>query len=107
MTDTPKIEPVLTPLEWHEALNWPSGVVDYLVAPAERVGFGKDSPGDLAALIALANAALPDDDAHKITRDDVSQIILFADFVRKESPDAWKRGLRIAYKLLSYLPPER
>jgi hypothetical protein len=113
MTDTPKIAPALTALEWEEALAWPHGLLDYLVKPGDAIGYGKDKPEDLRALIALANAALPDDDPRKITRAGVTAMRDDAAKLRARSLNgdddlfliAWRLSL-LADALESYLPPE-
>ena len=96
MTD--RIEPALTPDQW--ARYWMEAeemvrdtdatVQDYLA---------REYPNP-AREIALANAALPDDDPRKITRADVHELAYMAD---QTDNDAL---LRIAAKLDALLPPE-
>jgi hypothetical protein len=57
---------------------------------------------NLATVIALANAALPNDDPHKITRAMIDEIRHASD----EVPYAGIELDRIADALASYLPPE-
>ncbi len=70
-----------------------------------------DFPDDLCALIALANAALPDDDPRKITRADVTALrhIDHSSFC-PEDPCTHgcdhAKALRVAAKLAALLPPE-
>lgn len=66
---------------------------------------------DLAATIALANAALPDDDPRKITRDDVFVLRQLPAFMRGlgmgSDPEGGAKAVTtLADKLASYLPPE-
>jgi hypothetical protein len=74
-------------------------------------------PIDLVAVIALANAALPDDDPRKITRRDVRRCNDIADGLEREYAagrafealgssaivDEWRT---LAARLVAYLPPE-
>jgi hypothetical protein len=110
------IAPAMSPEEWTEALSWPHGVKDYIVGPAERVGYGDDSCADMARLIALANAALPDHDPRKITWAMVALLNAMIGRTRDTlrfdgSPDgrlAWVGLLHVvqlADALASYLPP--
>ena len=115
MTDTPKIAPALTALEWEEALAWPHGLLDYLVKPGDAIGYGKDKPEDLRALIALANAALPDDDPRKITREKIAtlrEMVGYAAGAYTSSGESEDLKADEAFlspfldALESYLPPE-
>ena len=73
MTDT--IEPALTPEEWADALAWPHGLKDYLVRPAERIGYGDDAPSDLHRVAALAlHGLVVDGKPVGFTRDHVALI---------------------------------
>jgi hypothetical protein len=108
---TEKMEPALSALEWKEALAWPHGIVDYLVAPAQQVGFGSDSPADLRALIAIANVALPDDDPRKITRHTLWLIRKLREdaYIDAQHPGAlqfMREVDALVEGLASYLPPE-
>lgn len=91
MTD--KIEPALTPEEWRDTDR----------AMRQHVGALPERADDLAQVIALANAALPDSDPRKITREDVRAC-------RRETNDWFEdrdemlRGL--ADRIAALLPPE-
>lgn len=121
---TQPIEPALSPDEWENPadvgyFDWDSGIVD-VSADAFR-------PAKLPAkLIALANAALPDSDPRKITRETVRRLSALAGHLENVNdmsqeigdgyaPDVWQSAemeqgitlLRaIADALESYLPPE-
>jgi hypothetical protein len=101
------IASAMSPEEWTEALSWPHGVKDYIVGPADRVGYGDDSCADMARLIALANAALPDTDPRKITRAMVERLYGLANVLRdvhRMNIDA-EQCESLADALASYLPP--
>jgi len=114
------IPPALTAKEWSEALAWRFGITDYLVRPAELLGGGQNSPSDLARVIALANAALPDDDPRKITwamaddaREAYRSAVILATHAQNSGDETERqryRALAIRYAVLadalaSYLPP--
>lgn len=116
-----KIEPALTVSEWESGYFGQ----DIDIAPA-RVGVWLqnrlhvdvratplDNPGDFAALIALANAALPDGDPRKIDGSTITDLRLAAVAleVDAEAFQVDNRRFvsdlrRIADALSSYLPPE-
>ena len=105
MTD--HIEPALTP----DLLSWLNSDPDDVRISLER---GADQTsfflkGDLARLIALANAALPDDEPRKITR----ETIVALDWVLEQAGCTGDYTHSVADKLrpirdalASYLPPE-
>jgi hypothetical protein len=109
MTDT--IAPALTEMEWADGLYASADIT--LVR--QRVGIAGnqrlditihshplDDPADFAALIAMNNAALPDDDRRKITWKTVERLQRKA--IAGVSPrDDWM--LELADALASYLPP--
>lgn len=109
-----KIEPALTAQEWADAREPDSSEglayeVTYL--------WGRSRP---AGTIAIANAALKDDDRRKITRDKIIQLRSVAHFLEESDgrlavawpPDGnpWRKAaaeLRTTADVLeSYLPPE-
>ena len=116
------IAPALTPEEWqqksalleaHMGRDTAVSVVDsHFVLRAHDTWRGERytaavsaTPHHLVRIIALANAALPDDDPRKITRVTIAEIRNAAENVDHEwgGPDAdlW----RIADVLESFLPP--
>lgn len=68
MTDTPKIEPALTPEEWRELRAGKLDLYDTFVSAA--------SDADTVKLIAALNDDLPDSDRRKITREKIGVIRL-------------------------------
>lgn len=113
MADDTKIEPALSAEEWARAMSpgrpvfvgTPNAISD---AIGDRIldnygHFEGLSDGDAPALIALANAALPDDDPRKITHQMIDDIRESMDYIEVE------RHIetigRIADALESYLPP--
>lgn len=109
MTDTPKIEPAVTSEQWARHSDtfrrvWMIEAVD---------------EQDFAALIALANAALKDDDPRKITREKVRLVRELADlawlraksfkiaepFATQNADRARAEVEQFADALESYLPP--
>jgi hypothetical protein len=105
MTD--RIEPALTPDEWKQKRACDAHGNGAMISSGVLVGL---SGGAIAAVldpaktIALANAALPDDDLRKIARADVENLrgILTADAWAVAKADI----RRLADALASYLPPE-
>lgn len=105
-----KIEPALTPEEWAKLLGggmldgrwvdgiWKSGGVsvnsEYTVPLSELPG-----------AIAIFNAALPDSDPRKITREDVALLRDMPEWVFPT--DTLLRLESLARRLESYLPPEK
>lgn len=89
-----ELRPALTPEDWGKRShnNQETGVGVWLDEDGLGTGcdpFGAETthvrdPGDLAAVIALANAALPDDSPYKITHD-------LVDFLRSAAHDAEAR----------------
>lgn len=109
------IPPALTPEEWAKVQRdtlMPYDAFDAISA----FGMSRPSNADSAvALIALANAALPDRDPRKITRADVDALRQLAGTVRIPTGDGmtfltpgggppWATAL--AAKLAALLPPE-
>lgn len=120
MTDTP-IEPALSREEWAKRGRWPfsteAGQLEVTLSDWVYDEPGGDeyevalshtcTPQDLPALIALANAALPDDDPRKITREMVGDLDSCASWAEGEGQrDLADRVRRFAAALESYLPPE-
>ena len=102
---TNEIRPALTPEEWADALAWPHGLKDYLVRPAERIGYGDDAPSDLHRVAALALHGQP----FGFTREDVTLL--------RESRTEFAASLRasdtdldlldsLAARIEALLPPE-
>ncbi len=91
MTDTTKVEPALTAEEWERSRVRST---DYMI---------EDASGgcEYAKVIALANAALPDTDPHKITAKMVETLRNMW-YVDQEGEMLLNR---IADVLESYLPP--
>lgn len=126
--DTPKVQPALTPDEWaRNAVHFSEG--DFYGAridgPPSQMCltldvFDADRSADmrsdevavanLPALIALANAALPDGHPAKITREWVALLREVALTHEAESGDDWHDDVApiraIADALESYLPPD-
>lgn len=106
-----KIEPALTPDEWRRGekrLDQWSRIVggdDIVIEgpdPQEAVTLRK--PNEIAALIALANAALPDNDPRKITREMITKLqMLLSAFEADDHVHDWYPAVVDA--LESYLPP--
>jgi hypothetical protein len=102
MTDTSKIEPALSPEEWANL-----SVFKGETAAQHRIMLALNGGGTVAhmpATIALANAALSDDDPRKITWAMVDEIREAASFIHEVSEEQPKLK-RIAAALASYLPP--
>ena len=109
-----RIEPALTPEEWRTAKLWLAGK---MIGGKVRGSVVLDLPDKhTPAALALANAALPDTDPRKITREWVADIRERADDLAGEIAE-WvgdsprteaqiARLRRIADALESYLPPE-
>ena len=126
MTDTPKIEPALTPEAWGEFKNGREVVLgDPTDRFSPRVSFYKGKIGiyddwsngndtaDLAAIIALANAALPDDDPRKITRAHTALLFRIAQWIANGFPEDDAQSFAAGGELhdlgrilASYLPPQ-
>lgn len=125
MTD--RIEPALTAEEWREKVAWmdpyrvgvsvgitPNGVVE-IDDDDYYSGFTRTMSRP-AALIALANAALPDSDPRKITLGTVLELRRWAEFVAIGMKDSgykhevvqanFDQMRDFADALSSYLPPE-
>lgn len=104
MSDTPKIDPALTPEEWTEM----RGAGDLIGRPYYYSGIVQRSAiaGMPEMGIALLNDLLPDDDRRKITRAWVEALRA----VTQHNPDTlpgYGVPLRqLADALESYLPPE-
>lgn len=115
MTDQ-KIEPALSAEGWADARDESGALSENLLYEVCYL-WGKKQP---AATIALANAALPDDDPRKITRETVSQLRVLvgkAEDSWDEGPagEGWQSdaliaavaaGRKLVLALESYLPPE-
>lgn len=102
MTD--EIPPALTADEWAEIRTHPLPW-----GPSELIG-EYASEGEYAKALALANAALPDGDLRKITREDVVKLRSIAADMRAERPaDTWADDADVlealAAKLAAILPP--
>lgn len=101
---TEKIPPALSPEEWAEPANvgyfdWPNGIVDV----------SSDTPPDRlpAQIIALANAALPDSDARKITREKIKMLRDYAADITRIGGGRHGGELdHLADELEAYLPPK-
>lgn len=95
-----KIEPALTSQQWAEVESY-DGPLFYDEA------IQNCPPESLPYLIALANAALPDSDPRKITREKVDALRIT--LLNKGSAFGKGFGLvnQIADALSSYLPPEK
>lgn len=114
------IEPALRKREWKECIRdaaemgWP--LWEEMYAESARIekiilddaGNYVANPDCSFAVMALANAALPDDDPRKITREDVAWLNDAAqhlDRLRLVDDDA-ADAQRLAAKLAALLPPE-
>lgn len=115
MTDK-RIEPALTARQWEDGAYYGADVTIWRVLPGvagntrldiKVESAPMDNERDFAALIALANAALPDSDPRKLTP---AKILLLREAVRYFSTTPyreWSMGLaEFADALESYLPPE-
>lgn len=129
MTTDAKIQPALSAEEWADLFTDPyddsvpderiMGVACSDRMPTAHVFDGTlylnaiaDHDTDLPQLMAVANAALPDDSPHKITRADVARLEGFANWIREElhyNEGAVADTVRLsdlAAKLAALLPPE-
>jgi hypothetical protein len=98
MTDeTRAIEPALTPEEW-QALPDAAAAVAVMALPSLR-----RQPERMQIVMALANAALPDDDPRKITWEDVYALRNW-DLLDEGKTQLYLK--RLAAKLAAFLPPE-
>ena len=116
MTD--HIEPALAPEQWASNLaDVFDGYVDLDMGTIDiRLGGPaglRDMSRELAALIAVCNAALPDDDPRKITRTHVLALRVLSDFVARipgiigaDAVKSYGYARQLADVLESYLPPE-
>lgn len=124
-----EIAPVLTPDEW-ERKHWGWASWEFveirrrpdatretspLVVAAHPHGDGPPgnacitTPPQLAATIALANDALPDDSEYKITRADVQELLAIGAALDSPEVTMSEEGWyvqRLAAKLAALLPPE-
>lgn len=91
-----KIEPALTPEQWRDS--------DRTIT--EMVGALPERAEDMVSLVALANAALPDSDHRKITREMVGRLRWAASHAGESNGGAQQCIDAIADALESYLPPE-
>lgn len=116
MTDTP-IEPALTAEEWAEVGSSPwigcsydEGIMAWPERPHVRsADSGLDIDDDMHALIALANAALPDFDPRKITREKIEvarHIMARAERRTMVGVALFAATDDLLDALESYLPPE-
>lgn len=120
MTDKSNIEPALSAEEWaigmvvrgeefdgdgmHAQVNSVLGFMVDNYCPETQSSH--QDPNHLAAIIALANAALPDDDPRKITRQDLAMLRRAGgEFIDRGDCDALERLHRLRAVLASYLPP--
>lgn len=101
---TNQIQPAITAEEWDRLLK-------ELAAHSWALGsFAEDYTSDPFAVVAAANAALPDDDPRRITATDVASLDEAIEFVeplvdREEPLKAELTALR--NKLAALLPPDR
>jgi hypothetical protein len=63
-----EVKAAITPEGWAQALAWPHGVDDFIIRPAELLGYGKNEPHHLHYVAALALHAQP----FGFTREDVA-----------------------------------
>lgn len=105
MTADQQIAPALTAEEWASKSKADAGGVRFtlelgFVGVVPQITFDGVGPmlrySDMPALMALANAALPDDDPRKITRADVETLRRHDDAILD----------RIADQLAALLPPD-
>lgn len=100
MTDTETIQPALTPDEWDSLSFWePSGsdCSDVFEIDQGTIVAGHTSRHEyyefrrFTAIMALANAALPDDDPRKITRERVEALRIAMEYWQPRDGDgvAW------------------
>lgn len=105
MPDAP-IPPALTADEWARV---PRPDVTDFTGRYLGSSTAQESDAGAHAIVAVANAALPDSDPRKLTRDDVAALCLAASTIRAEwgDDDPEARDLRrVATKLAALLPPE-
>jgi hypothetical protein len=109
MSDETKIEPAMSEADWAYTLEELAASPPdangkrYLAGMYEYVGA---TPRDNAEFIAANNAALPDDDPRKITRERLNAIrVILWNWEGERSGDAAPE-LRFMDSLESYLPPE-
>ncbi len=124
-----ELKPALTPEQWTDQRLWRdqpnSGRDDSIDVklhhdPNRGVGLeishydSRDSesyhdyPSDLIAIIALANAALPDDSQYKITREDVRAVGRAMEKIRRAFPSEFTVLVdlkTLAAKIAALLPP--
>lgn len=106
MSESPRLDPALSADDWKHVAKYG---IDYLRAEAgpQMWWNGDDGP---KAILALANAALPDDSPYKFTRADVALLLELAECVEMEAGDDWRADgpplRRLAAKLAALLPPE-
>lgn len=120
MSDAPKIEPALTAEEWEQRTYRSITGREFSHIEAQGVQLhdngvmvlvGLDDDRDInaspAALIALANAALPDSDPRKITREKIEHMKAIAESIRPTTSNESHIGFleEFATALESYLPP--
>jgi hypothetical protein len=96
--DDQSIEPALTPENWRRLEKFPFFVRDGRLF--EWIDVGAVAVDQLEGVIALANAALPNDSPYKITRADVEHLQQFASEERSAILE------RLADKLKTLLPPK-
>ena len=108
MTD--RIEPALTPEEWANK-GYPAidGYFDFENCVVDTGGGWGGEPGRfIPGLIALANAALPDDDKRKFRREHIAALrnATVRDVIGDEDREQTSILRNLADALESYLPPE-
>lgn len=104
MTDE-TIPPALTADQWAYWLRDPSNLKYHLDSACDHVAY--DIHLSRPALAALANAALPDGDPRKITREDLAPIGVARDwFAMSGDTEARDVLARLYAKLAALLPPE-
>src|SRR5690349_10334096 len=108
--ETKAIEPALTPEEWKHDER----VAAFAREPGSRLLMGdRDDDRSCHRLMALANAALPDDDPRKITRDDIVLLLNLSRGIATFYNQGDERNMAVrdqtralAAKLAAFLPPE-
>lgn len=121
MTETPKIEPALTPEEWERILSDPQpNVLGRVPTLDERITvllndkIELDDPYcpvtallDAPAVVAIANAALPNSDPRKITREKIADVVSIVNVFIADRFAAEDAAPALAFldALESYLPP--
>jgi hypothetical protein len=119
-TGAPDIPRALTDAQWFDSRYWfTNGDVEFLIrgegayhslriqSKKAGVQYSTGDVNDLAALIALANAAMNDDDPRKIRPSWITALRHAADALTNVSFDSTVELHEIADALESLLPPDR